>query len=198
MDRASIEPAAILSRLLDTTPKHLSAVPRGPGIYALYDHASEARYVGITAKCLRDRIFNRHVGGDNNSHKFSSAYNAGHMFHSRRHPGTCAKDGPVAKELRRLFVRERCRAVAIPLRAVQKDELFALEAEVIALAPATALRWNNVRQMSAFEPADVVDTFIGKLGWSRERVAALERQSLRWKACEPAETVCWWNERTDN
>lgn len=164
---ASMQPAAILSRLLDATPMHLSAVPRGPGIYALYDHAGEARYVGITTKGLRDRIFNRHVGGDNNSHKLSSAYNAGRMFHSRRHPGSCAKDGPVAKELRRLFARVHCPAVPIPLPALQREDLFALEAEVIALAPASALSWNNARQLRAYEPEEAVDAFIGKSGGLR-------------------------------
>lgn len=189
INRASTQPAAILSRLLDETPMPLSAAPRGPGIYALYDHTGEPRYVGITAKCLRDRIFNRHVGGDDNSHKFSSAYNAGRMFHSRRHPSTCSKDGPVAKELRRLFVREHCRAVAIPLPALQKEDLFALEAEVIALAPASALSWNNARQLRAHEPEEALDAFIDKLGWSPENIDALERQRMRWHACRPAEAA---------
>lgn len=186
MDRASMQPAAILSRLLGATPMQLSAVPRGPGIYALYDHAGEARYVGITAKCLRDRIFNRHVGGDDNSHKFSSAYNAGRMFHSRRHPSTCPKDGPVAKEFRRLFVRDHCRAVAISLPSMGKEELFALEAQVIALAPQSALSWNNARRFRAVEPEDAVDAFIKKLRWPDERVASLERQRTRWLACSAA------------
>lgn len=187
MDGASMRPAPILSQLLGATPMHLSAVPSGPGIYALYDHAGEARYVGITAKCLRDRIFNRHVGGDDNSHKFSSAYNAGRMFHSRRHPGSSAKDGPVAKELRRLFAREHCRAVAIALPALEKKDLFALESEVIALAPASALSWNNARQLDAHEPEEALDAFIDKLGWSPENIAALERQRVRWHACKTAE-----------
>lgn len=182
-----MQPAAILSRLLDAAPMQLSAAPRGPGIYALYDHAGDARYVGITAKCLRDRIFNRHVGGDDNSHKFSSAYNAGRMFHSRRHSGTCAKDGPVAKKLRRLFVREHCRAVTISLQNVPRDELFALEAEVIALAPAGALSWNNLRRLRAHEPEEALDAFIDKLGWSPQNIAALERQRVRWQAYKTAE-----------
>ena len=70
---------------------------------ALYDHEGHARYIGITAKCLTDRILKRHVGGDNNSHKFSTVYNAGRMFHARKAAASCPRDGKIAKELRRLF-----------------------------------------------------------------------------------------------
>src|SRR3546814_13936299 len=90
----------------------LETVPQGQGIYALYDHEGHARYIGITAKCLNDRIFKRHVGGDNNSHKFSTVYNAGRMFHARKAAAFCPRDGKIAQELRRLFVREHSLAVA--------------------------------------------------------------------------------------
>jgi hypothetical protein len=175
------DPKTILHHLLDTVPARLETMPKGRGIYALYDHGGRARYIGITAKCLNDRIFKRHVGGDENSHKFSSIYNAGRMFHARKHPVTCSKDGPVAKKLRRLFVREHCRAVAIPLPRLSKNELLAVESAVLNFAPIEAKSWNETRVLNAYEPTEVLDAFLTTLGWSREKLDAIERQARRWE-----------------
>jgi hypothetical protein len=154
-----------LDRLVTMAPVSLVDVPAGPGIYALYDHMGRPRYIGITAKCLNDRICKRHAAGDGNSHKFSTVYNAGRMFHTRYHPATCAADGPIAKELRRLFVRAHCAAVAIPLPGYGMDRLLSLEAEVCDLAPEEMTRWNNARALEPQEPTELLDRLLANLGW---------------------------------
>ena len=170
-----------LDTLMNAAPVSLSDVPTGPGIYALYDHSGRPRYIGITAKCLNDRIFKRHAAGDDNSHKFSTVYNAGRMFHSRKDPGTCSADGPIAKELRRLFIRSHCTAVAIPLRGYGKTQLLALEAQVCDLAPDEMTRWNSARVLETEEPTELLDSFQMTLGWPDGKIAAVERQANRWK-----------------
>ena len=177
-----IDPTIILQRLLNTPPMRLDTVPRGQGIYALYDHEGRARYIGKTAKCLNERILKRHVGGDGNSHKFSSIYNAGRMFHDRKHPASCSTDGPIAKELRRLFAREYCRAVAIPLPGLSQKELDAIETAAISLAPTEAQSWNHARALDSYEPTEVLDAFVATLGWPRTKVDAIQRQARRWVA----------------
>ena len=139
---------AILARLLDTPPLHLSALPSQPGIYALYDHAGQVRYIGVTEKGLKKRIAQYHVSGDDNSHKYSSIYNAGRMFHTKGGDlHSDSSDGRIAKELRRLFARACCRAVGIPLLGLDKVGLFAIETEVKRIAPATATSWNDLRAL---------------------------------------------------
>ena len=172
----------MLARLLDSAPTKLQSVSKGPGIYALYDHEAKPRYIGITERCLRDRIYSRHTAGDGNSHKFSSIYNAGRMFHSRGHPAICSQDGPIAKELRRLFTRAHCSAVAIPLTDVSMKELRALEVAVLAFAPEQATRWNHVRALEPIEPTELVASFVATLAWPRKKLDAIERQSQRWWA----------------
>lgn len=173
------DPANILQRLLNTPPVRLNKVPKGPGIYALYDHMGIARYIGISA-CLNDRVLRRHVGGDGNSHKFSSIYNAGRMFHERKHPATCPSDGPVAKKLRRLFVREHCRTVAVPLPDLSAGERGMIEAAVLSLAPPEAKSWNYARALDAYEPTEALNDFLATLGWSQDKLNAIERQAQRW------------------
>ncbi|MEP2828732.1 hypothetical protein [Parvibaculum sp.] len=175
------DPEMTLRRLLETEPAKLDAVPDGPGIYALYDHEGLARYIGIAATCLRNRIFNRHVTGDENSHKFSSIYNAGRMFHSDKHPSTCPKDGKISKKLRSLFVRENCRAVAMPMPDMPKSDLRALESAVIALAPTGATSWNNRRWLDAHEPTEALNNVLEKLSWTQKNLDAIERQAQRWE-----------------
>lgn len=176
------DPTSILSILLESTPTRLKTIPQGQGIYALYDHEGHARYIGITAKCLNDRIFKRHVGGDDNSHKFSTVYNAGRMFHARKAPISCPRDGKIAKELRRLFVREHCRAVAIALPGLSRAELLSLEANVLAAAPADAKSWNDARVLSAAEPIDQLNAFLAKIEWPPEKHLAVNRQAERWQS----------------
>lgn len=176
------DPSKCLDRLMNSVPVSLADVPAGPGIYALYDHSGCPRYIGITAKCLNDRIYRRHAAGDGNSHKFSTAYNAGRMFHTRNHVATCSTDGQMAKELRRLFVRKHCAAVAVPLPGYGMERLLPLEAQICASAPDEMTQWNNTRALVAFEPTELLDDFIRTLGWSDGKLAAIDRQAARWKA----------------
>jgi hypothetical protein len=175
-----MEPSVVLRRLLQSPPVRLDEIPDEPGIYALYDHLGRPLYIGITAKSLNDRILKRHAAGDGNSHKFSSIYNAGRMFHDRRNAASCPNDGRISKELRRMFARQHCRAVAIPLPGLSKDRLTRIEAAVLAQAPVEAKSWNDARALDAYEPSGALDTFIATLGWSRDRIEAIERQAVRW------------------
>ena len=177
----NLDASKCLDTLMNAAPVCLADVPTGPGIYALYDHSGRPRYIGITGKCLNDRIFKRHAAGDGNSHKFSTVYNAGRMFHSRNHPATCITDGPIAKELRRLFIRSHCAAVAVPLPGYGKPQLLALEAKVCEMASDEMTRWNNARALKAEEPAELLARFLVTLGWPDGKLAAVERQALRWK-----------------
>jgi hypothetical protein len=174
-------PEAVLARLMETRPQPLNALPQHQGIYALYDHQGKARYIGVTEMGLKKRIAQYHVGGDDNSHKFSTVYNAGRMFHSRNDIHTDNRDGRVAKRLRRLFARSRCHAVAVPLLGLHKIDLFALEAEVRRIAPAAALAWNDLRALNAYEPVEALDAFLNEIAWSTERLQAVERQAARWR-----------------
>jgi hypothetical protein len=175
-----VNATAIFERLMSSIPDSLANVPQGSGIYALYDHEGDPRYIGITGKDLRDRIYSRHAAGDGNSHKFSTVYNAGRMFHTRRHPATCSTDGAVAKELRRHFARRHCAAVAIPLPGVSFQQLLALEHEVCRLVPPDARRWNDTRALEVMEPTELVNDLLRSLGWDGRRLAAVERQAERW------------------
>ncbi len=178
----TVNPTAILECLMSTRPDALADVPHGSGIYALYDHEGEPRYIGITGNDLRDRIYSRHAAGDGNSHKFSTVYNAGRMFHTRRHPATCSTDGAVAKELRRNFARRYCAAVAIPLPSLSFQQLLALEHEICRLAPPDARRWNDSRALEVIEPTELVDDLLLSLGWDCRRLAAVSRQAERWNS----------------
>jgi hypothetical protein len=176
-----MSPASFLALLLETEPVLLTQLPQTQGIYALFDHAGVPRYIGVTAMGLRKRVAQYHVGGDNNSHKFSTVYNAGRMFHTRNDLHTDANDGCIAKELRRLFARAQCRAVGIPLAGLSRTDLFALEAEVRRIAPAVALSWNDVRALDAYEPAEHLDEFLTVLRWPIAKLNAVERQAERWR-----------------
>jgi hypothetical protein len=173
--------ASLLSLLLETKPVLLKQLPQAQGIYALFDHAGVPRYIGVTEMGLRRRIAQYHVGGDNNSHKFSTIYNAGRMFHTRNDLHTDANDGRIAKELRRLFARAQCRAVGVPLPALSRTDLFTVEAEVRRIAPAIALSWNDVRALDAYEPVEHLDEFLKVLRWPEAKLNAVERQAERWR-----------------
>jgi hypothetical protein len=170
----------ILDVLMTRTPQRLDELPIEQGLYALYDHEGVARYIGVTEMGLRRRIWNYHSSGDNNSHKYSTIYNAGRLFHTRKDPRTDPVDGAIAKELRRLFARERCRAVGYPLPDVSRAELYGLEAQLRRMAPKEALSWNDARALDAFEPKDALDAFLSELDWPAFKIAAIERQAQRW------------------
>ena len=79
----------------------LDRLPDKQGLYGLLDHTGRLRYVGMTTMPLKRRIAQYHVAGDGNSHKYSCAYNAGLLWHDRKHPLSDEKDGRVAKRARR-------------------------------------------------------------------------------------------------
>lgn len=175
-----MSPEAILERLIESPKVKLNALSADQGVYALYDHEGVARYIGVTEMGLKKRFHNYHVGGDGNSHKFSTIYNAGRMFHTRDDPYSDANDGRVAKELRRLFCRRYCSAVGIPLPELTKMELFALETKVRRIAPKHALSWNDTRVLDAYEPTDLLNIFLKEVSWPSAKSEAIARQAGRW------------------
>lgn len=175
-----MSPETVLERLMESPKVKLNALPADQGVYALYDHEGVARYIGVTEMGLKKRIHNYHVGGDGNSHKFSTIYNVGRMFHTRDDPNTNARDGRVAKELRRMFSRRYCSAVGIPLPELTKMELYALETEVRRIAPKHALSWNDARALDAYEPTEFLNVFLKEISWSSAKSEAIARQAGRW------------------
>lgn len=175
-------PERILSYLHETPPLPLADLPPGQGIYALYDHTGAPRYIGITTMGLWRRIHDYHAGGDGNSHKFSTVYNAGRMFHTRKDSRTDAVDGRISKELRRLFARAHCRAVGFEIPGKSKRELLDIESHVRRIAPPETTLWNDARALPASEPEALVDALLDQLGWSTDKLAAIDRQACRWGA----------------
>lgn len=176
-----MNPKTVLERLLGNPAVQLDDLPVQQGVYALYDHEGSARYIGVTEMGLRKRIHRYHVGGDGNSHKFSTIFNAGRMFHTRDDAFTHPGDGRTAKELRRLFSRKCCRAVGLALPQLPKAELYALEADVRRIAPDSALSWNDVRALDAYEPSEFLDEFLKEIHWPDAKLEAVARQAERWK-----------------
>jgi hypothetical protein len=169
----------VLRRLMTHEPMKLSEVTsREAGVYALYDHEHRPAYIGLSTN-LRRRIWNNHAAADGNSHKFSTAYNAGRMFHCRKNPSSCPTDGPVAKKLRTLFAREFCRAVIYPLPGFSKRDLDPVEAALRSMAPAQATRWNDIKALDAREPAELVDQLLTALNWNAVQRDAIQRQAAR-------------------
>lgn len=174
-----MDPQVALVSLLDGERLSLDAVPATTGMYGLRDHFGVVRYIGITDKGFADRL-RRHVGGDGNSHKFSSAYNAGRMYHTRHDALSCKIGGKLAKELRRAFARRFCSASVLPIPGASKTVLETLELAVIAIAPPENVAWNNARALKATEPAAQVDELLASLAWGQERREAIGRQAARW------------------
>ncbi len=177
-------PEDALVQLTTTTPLRLAALPKTRGLYALYDHEGQIRYLGVTAKELRDRILRRHVAGDGNSHKFSSAYNAGRMWHDRKHLASDPLDGKIAKELRREFAKATCQAAVLRLPSWSNEELFRLEEDIRALAPRDMQIWNDRRQLHPSEPTAALNAFLTELKWPDDKIAAIDRQAERWEATQ--------------
>jgi hypothetical protein len=155
----------------------LDLLPEEQGLYGLLDHTGKLRYVGMTTMPLKRRIAQYHVAGDGNSHKYSCAYNAGLLWHDRKHPLTDEKDGRLAKKARREFVRATCRAVTLPLPNLAAEELQALERKVIDQL-ADHLDWNDSKIIPAIDVDDLVKGMTSS--WSEDDKQAMERQRTRW------------------
>lgn len=174
-------PAQILQQLKQAEPRPTSEAPRDcRGIYGLFDHLGQFRYIGSTSaenETFYKRIHQRHrTGSETSSHYFSRMYNTGRMWRLRNDPATKA-DGDIAKSLRNAFITRHCRAVWVPLP--DHADIARLEGEVIALAPAEMIAWNR-RGMEAYdEPTSLVDVLIESLTLSPFERTALGRQRDR-------------------
>jgi hypothetical protein len=172
----------VLRRLITQEPVKLSEVTsRHAGVYALYDHERRPAYIGLSTD-LRRRVWSNHAAGDGNSHKFSTAYNAGRMFHCRKNPYSCPTDGSMAKRLRTLFAREYCGAVIYPLPNFTKHDLDRVEVALRRMAPAEATRWNDIKTLDAREPTELVNQLLTTLNWNAVQQAAIVRQAARHRA----------------
>lgn len=155
----------------------LDQLPDKQGLYGLLDHTGRLRYIGMTTMPLRRRIAQYHVAGDGNSHKYSCAYNAGLLWHDRKHPLTNEKDGRIAKRARREFVRATCRAVTLPLPGLTAEDLQKLERKVINQL-ASHLDWNDSKTIPVIDVDDLAKEMTSS--WSDEDKQAMERQRARW------------------
>ena len=174
----------LLSALLDAAPRHTVHAPRDArGLYGLVDHHGDLCYIGSTSstdQTFYERIHQRHrTGSEGMSHYFSQMYNTGRMWRDRKDAITRA-DGYIAKKLRNEFVVDHCRAVWLPLP--DTANIAALETEVLSLAPAHAIAWNQRKMNSYDEPVDLVAATLRRLGWGGPELAAIERQRLRFLA----------------
>jgi hypothetical protein len=183
---------AALNQLLNQNPIPLHALTGGGGLYALYDERGVVRYIGETGMPFLRRIHQYHCGGDDNSHKFSTVFNAGRLWHmssvdvnpiKRTH--YVRSDGQIAKELRRLFARAHCLAATVSLPTLTKLDRIALEKELLAIALPQNRLWNDKRMLTVYEPEIVLDAFLETLSWPAPKIAAIERQKARWDAIAP-------------
>lgn len=180
-------PTAALEALTTAPLIRLENVPRNvPGLYLLHDHEQVPRYVGKTMN-LWHRVWSNHCAGDENSHKFVAAYNAGRLWHSRKNALSDAGDGKVAKELRKLLAREFCRARALPLPTISEYDLGVLEDRVRAIAPEPINDWNDIKQIPTMEPVELVDRLLDQIGWTADQRAKLDRQAARWATWKTGE-----------
>ena len=168
----------LLSALLEAAPRPTVEAPRDArGLYGLVDHFGDLRYIGSTDQTFYQRIHRRHrTGSEGMSHYFSQMYNTGRMWRDRK-DALAKADGDIAKALRNEFVVDHCRAVWLALP--DTVDISLLEAEVLSLAPDHAIAWNRRKMQAYDEPADLVEATLRRLGWSARKLAAVERQRLR-------------------
>lgn len=154
----------------------LEDMPDRPGLYGLCDHRGKLSYVGITTGSLHDRIMLRHVGGDGSSHKYSSAYNAGYLWHDHK-AGSCKIDGSISKKIRREFARATCRAHAIIIPKKTKAELTRIERSVIGGIDVD-LPWQNKRKIDTI--ALPLEKVMAHVTLTQNDLEALTLQHARW------------------
>jgi hypothetical protein len=182
-----------LDRLLNQSMP-IASLSGGGGIYALEDERGIVRYIGETGSPFHQRIYGRHCGGDDNSHKFSTVFNAGRLWQMSSVDANPIKraicdpaDGRISKELRRLFARSCCRARIVDLPFLQTSARKALETEILAIAPAQNTLWNDSRALAAYEPEDALDEFLIARAWPATRLASIQRQKARWDSLSVSE-----------
>lgn len=181
-NQAPLSVEAILEQLLTARPSLTSEAPRtNRGIYGLVDHTGVLRYIGSTSapnETLYKRIHQRHrTGSEGSSHYFSRMYNTGRMWRDPNDASTKA-DGDIAKALRNTFIAQHCRAVWVELS--DDLDIASLEQEVLAIAPAQSIAWNQ-RGMEIYEePEKLVDTTIAAMAFGPQKIEAIARQKERY------------------
>ncbi|MFI4939125.1 MAG: hypothetical protein ACHP7O_02075 [Burkholderiales bacterium] len=177
----------VLTAIRDSVPKNLENLPKTFGLYALWDHTAQIRYIGCTPKATEGfniRVGNKHVtGSEGRSHKFSHAYCTGRMWRYAKnlHPDASgaaqlAEDAQLAKHLRTLFIRRHCRVTLVEVPKIRDDYfgfLTKLEAETKLLAPKSMKLWDGVHFTAGVEPEELVNAIIAENPTLRE---AAERQ----------------------
>lgn len=181
-----------LALLLEQPPINLADLVGGGGLYSLTDEHGVVRYIGETGMPFLRRIHGYHCAGDENSHKFSTIFNAGRLWQMSSADINPVKralndisDGKVAKGLRATFARANCKARTIHLPELSTRDRKALEDAVLAITPTENKCWNDSRNLHAYEPGGL-DDFIMALSLPAGSVEALDRQRERWNSLSPA------------
>ncbi len=190
-----VDSRSIFERLTRSEPINLADLPEEFGIYALWDHERQIRYIGSTPKAtegFRTRIYSKHAtGSEGRSHKFTQAYCTGRMWRYCKkldNPAAAreqsASDADAAKKLRNAFIRRHCGAsyVTIP-RSYLPEPYFAnltsLEFQLQAMAPSSMRAWEGIGFRPLPEPAPLVDRLLAELP---HFAAGAERQQAIYKA----------------
>ncbi|UYM16301.1 hypothetical protein [Endozoicomonas euniceicola] len=166
----------IFHHLTSSTPMPLTELPNSFGIYALWDHEHQIRYIGCTPKAtegFKIRVGSKHVtGSEGRSHKFSQAYCTGRMWrycHKLDPEAAAHEQNPnnakLAKKLRTLFIRKYCAITFIEIPKINSDMdyfkyLIALESQVQEMAPKCMRAWEGVKFKPNNEPSELVDALI--------------------------------------
>lgn len=182
-----LDPHSVLHALSSREPVALEQLTNERGVYALFDHTGQIRYLGVTAAIksgFRDRIYHRHItGSKGRSHKFSHAHNIGRMWRSRA--GSSSQeclDAKLTKKLRNVFCRRYCKVTyyTVPVLGVELDyfsEITMLESSILSIAPQSMKRWKGLDFTVEDEPKEMVNAPIDELGYSSDLRRALERQA---------------------
>ena len=192
-----MEARSIFDQLTCSEPVALSELPDEVGIYALWDHEGQIRYIGSTPKAtegFRTRIYNKHAtGSEGRSHKFSQAYCTGRMWRFCKKLDSpaaaleqAAGDASMAKKLRNAFIRKHCAASYVSLAPGGVPEpysvsLTALEYELQAMAPASMRAWEGIGFRPLPEPTALVGQLLNELlhlSGSCERQNAIYRKHV--------------------
>jgi hypothetical protein len=190
-----VDARSIFERLTQFEPVNLADLPEEFGIYALWDHERQIRYIGSTPKAtegFRTRIYSKHAtGSEGRSHKFTQAYCTGRMWrYCARLDGPAAAsaqspaDAVAAKKLRNAFIRKYCMASYVTIsRSSLPDPYFAnltsLEFRLQAMALPSMRVWEGIGFRPLPEPTALVDLLLAELP---HFAAGAERQNAIYKA----------------
>lgn len=163
-------------QLTESKPVRLADLPEEFGIYALWDHTKQVRYIGSTPKAtegFRTRIYSKHAtGSEGRSHKFTQAYCTGRMWrYCKKLHGPAAAlaqvaaDASGAKKLRNAFIRRYCAAtyLVVPRDSLPSPyfaSLTAIEFQLQAMAPPSMRVWEGIGFAAVPEPTALVDRLL--------------------------------------